>query len=189
MSKEMEGDTLQDLLEQYKETRRYCRKMAEKTETGEDRTQWNGMRNHADFVIRWLETGREPGNMRGIERRAVYQREIPVDPHRFPLNPSDGNRRRCHDGIRRQVYTGYEQAEWEDDREDREMAEEDEETIRLFLEEVLGILSDREREVWEMYHVGMMEQDEIAEVLGITQQRVSALFNRAERKMEDWRKL
>lgn len=34
-----------------------------------------------NYVIAWLHTGKRPGNMRGIERRSVYQNTILVDPH------------------------------------------------------------------------------------------------------------
>ena len=32
-----------------------------------------------DYIIEWMETGRRPGNKRGVERLAAYQREIPTD--------------------------------------------------------------------------------------------------------------
>jgi RNA polymerase sigma-70 factor (ECF subfamily) len=32
-----------------------------------------------DYVIEWMETGRRPGNKRGVERLAAYQREIPFE--------------------------------------------------------------------------------------------------------------
>lgn len=38
------------------------------------------MRSDAEYILEWLETGKQPGNRRGIERRAAYQRERPVDP-------------------------------------------------------------------------------------------------------------
>lgn len=33
-----------------------------------------------EYIIEWLDTGKRPGNKRGIERRATYQRERPMDP-------------------------------------------------------------------------------------------------------------
>ncbi|OCT12793.1 hypothetical protein A8709_32945 [Paenibacillus pectinilyticus] len=32
-----------------------------------------------DYILEWMETGRRPGNKRGVERLAAYQREIPTD--------------------------------------------------------------------------------------------------------------
>jgi RNA polymerase sigma-70 factor (ECF subfamily) len=37
------------------------------------------MISNCDYVIKWLETGRRPGNRRGVERLAAYQREVPTD--------------------------------------------------------------------------------------------------------------
>ncbi|GEB35887.1 hypothetical protein [Brevibacillus parabrevis] len=37
------------------------------------------MRGDVEWVIEWLESGRRPGNKRGIERRAAYQREKLMD--------------------------------------------------------------------------------------------------------------
>ena len=31
-----------------------------------------------DYILEWMETGRRPGNKRGVERLAAYQREIPT---------------------------------------------------------------------------------------------------------------
>jgi len=48
-----------------------------------DRELIVGMISSCSYVIEWLETGRRPGNRRGIERRAGYQREVPTDPSRM----------------------------------------------------------------------------------------------------------
>lgn len=32
-----------------------------------------------DYILEWMETGRRPGNKRGVERLSAYQREIPTD--------------------------------------------------------------------------------------------------------------
>lgn len=153
---------MQDLLEEYKETRRHCRKMAERARTEEDRTHWNAMGSHADFVVKWLETGRQPGNMRGIERRSVYDRTILVDPtdDKNPLlsyNPFD-------------------------DMPGEKPAEEREAEAAL-VDEILSSLTDREREIYEMRHVRRMKQREIAEELGVTLGTVSRHLTRAGEKI------
>lgn len=161
---------MRDLIEEYKETRWECRKMAGRAEGKEDKAQWNAMGNHADFVVRWLETGRQPGNVRGVERRAAYEREVLVDPTTFNFD----------------YYLDPEEA-------DEVIDEADEETLDLFFDEIfdeiLDQLTEREREVWEMRKVGMMSQDEIAQIVGISRQRVSTLIKSAGRKIEDWRNL
>lgn len=40
-----------------------------------------------DYAIEWLETGRRPGNKRGVERLAAYQREIPCELMERYANP------------------------------------------------------------------------------------------------------
>jgi positive control factor len=43
--------------------------------TDEDKKVIAGMIFDLEFAIEWMETGRRPGNRRGIERRAAYQCE------------------------------------------------------------------------------------------------------------------
>ncbi|MOA19583.1 positive control sigma-like factor [compost metagenome] len=47
------------------------------------------MESDCEFVIEWLNSGRRPGNKRGIERRAGYEREILLDPIRMQAFASD----------------------------------------------------------------------------------------------------
>lgn len=153
---------MRDILEQYKKTRRHCRKMAEKSETTEDRTQWNAMGNHADFVIQWLETGRQPGSMRGIERRSVYDRTILVDP------TDEKNQLLSYNPF--------------DDMPGEKTAEEKEKEGAL-VDAILSSLTDRERDIYEMRHVRRMKRREIAEELGVTLGTVSRHLTRAEEKI------
>lgn len=145
---------MQDLLEEYKETRRMCRRMQAEEKEWTDSEEWGvaasaefrakgwgEMASHADYVVRWLETGREPGTTRGIERRAAYQREIPVDPQMFPFDK----------------YMDY----WVDGDG---VAEKDFSMIAAARE----LLTEKQWEAFEMYHAGMYTYEEIAEVLGIS---------------------
>ena len=38
-----------------------------------DLTQYNSMIDEMDFVLQWLETGRDPNNYRGADKRGIYQ--------------------------------------------------------------------------------------------------------------------
>jgi len=40
----------------------------------------NSWISNLQYVIQWLRTGRQPGTTRGVENRAAYQREIPMEP-------------------------------------------------------------------------------------------------------------
>lgn len=69
---------MQDLLQGYKETRRMLKRMHKECQgkyevTG--RQILSSMIREIEWVIEWLETGRRPGNRRGIERRASYQKK------------------------------------------------------------------------------------------------------------------
>ncbi len=58
-----------------------------------DKTQVNGMINDMSFAIDWMRTGRRPGNLRGIDRRSVYQRTALVDMDLMPsldIQPEPG---------------------------------------------------------------------------------------------------
>lgn len=48
----------------------------------DDKKVISGMVSDCEFAIEWLSTGRRPGNKRGIERRAGYERDtIGSDPY------------------------------------------------------------------------------------------------------------
>lgn len=38
-----------------------------------DLTQYNSMIDEMDFVLQWLETGRDPNNYRGADKKGIYQ--------------------------------------------------------------------------------------------------------------------
>lgn len=45
--------------------------------------------SNLNYAIEWMQTARCPGNKRGIENRAAYDREIPVDPYWLQLNSDE----------------------------------------------------------------------------------------------------
>lgn len=66
--------------ENYRRSGNKTRALLSRTKDKAEREIIGGMISECDYVCEWLETGRRPGNRRGIERRAAYQRERPVDP-------------------------------------------------------------------------------------------------------------
>jgi positive control factor len=70
---------MNNLIKEYKESLKITRKMYDNA-VEEDKKIIAGMISDLEFAIEWLETSRMPGNRRGIERRAAYQREKPFDP-------------------------------------------------------------------------------------------------------------
>lgn len=71
---------LQDLIQEYKDTRKSLLSAREQSEDKAERCIISEMISDCEFVIEWLKKGRRPGNIRGIERRAAYQREKLIDP-------------------------------------------------------------------------------------------------------------
>lgn len=108
------------------------------------------------YIIDWLQSGRMPGNRRGIERRAGYQREVLTDPERLP-----------------RMYSVSVQLP--DDRS--------RETNRERLEHIFRGLTERERECYVLAHGECFTFAEIAELLGISKSSVGTYMTRAQRKI------
>ncbi|MDR6555453.1 sigma factor-like helix-turn-helix DNA-binding protein [Paenibacillus qinlingensis] len=106
-----------------------------------------------EYIIEWLETGRRPGNKRGVERLAAYQREIPSELMERYANPPKP-------------------VEFHDDNK------------YYHLEYVLTLLTERERECYEMRIGGMWNEHDIARNLGITRGAVQTFIRRAEAKVK-----
>jgi RNA polymerase sigma factor (sigma-70 family) len=121
-----------------------------------DKDVISGMVSDCEYVIEWLSTGKMPGNRRGIERRAAYQREKLMDPLRMqayvqgntagsPSNISEGQRFRIEEALRR--------------------------------------LSDRERECYVMAHGQCFSFSYIADLLKISKGSVENYVKRAQAKI------
>lgn len=158
---------MQDLLREYKETRRQLKRAYEARREGEkvldnqaitERQLLSEMIGDVEFVIEWLETGRRPGNKRGVERLAAYQREKPMDP------------------VRMQAFVAKSTAgspanltEWQ----------------RQQIEDALCELSERERECYVLAHGECFSHAEIARMLKITKSSVDTHIKRAQQKISD----
>ncbi|OKP76529.1 RNA polymerase subunit sigma-24, partial [Paenibacillus sp. P3E] len=115
-----------------------------------------GMISDCKYVLEWLSTGRQPGNKRGIERRAGYEREILLEPIRMQIFTNDSNT----------INSGG--------------LSEDQ---RLQLEYVMGLLSKRERECYMLANGEGFSHAVIAEMLMISSGSVSEYIQRAQRKI------
>lgn len=122
-----------------------------------DRAVIIGMISDCSYVIEWLETGRRPGNRRGIERRAAYQREIPTDPAKLPV-------------VAVAPFT-------------LEREEEEQRPKSLRLEAALRGLTERERDCFVLAHGHGHTHVEIAGLLGISKSSVGTYLVRAQRKI------
>jgi RNA polymerase sigma-70 factor (ECF subfamily) len=124
----------------------------------DDKKVISGMISDCEFVIEWLSTGRRPGNKRGIERRAAYQREKLVDPLKMQAYVSNAR-----------AGSPSNLSEWE----------------RFQIEDALSRLSERERECYVMAHGECFSFGEIANMLGLSKGSVEEYVERAQRKISE----
>lgn len=107
------------------------------------------------YVIDWLSHGRRPGNKRGIERRAGYEREILLEPIRMQNFTCDFK------AIPSQGLTEDEQYQ---------------------LDYILGLLSRRERECYMLANGEGFSHVAIAGMLMISAGSVSEYIQRAQKR-------
>lgn len=112
-----------------------------------------------EYSLEWLETGRRPGNKRGVERLAAYQREKPIDPVQLQAY------------IAKTSSGGAVQSERISDKE------------RERIEFALGELTPRERACYEMVRGNGLPYSEAAELLGIEKSSVQWFIESAEEKL------
>ncbi|MDG0809726.1 sigma factor-like helix-turn-helix DNA-binding protein [Cohnella rhizosphaerae] len=178
----MDETTVQATPESYRQTRRLLMIAADKltqrmgtlaTESGkasEAGKAWSELDRQrrlviemiasCSYIIDWLESGRMPGNRRGIERRAGYQREIPTDPSAMAAVLEGRSGCALSDG------------EGESD------------APSLALERALGGLTERERDCFRLTQAEGFTLVEAAEVLKISKSSAGTYLLRARRKIE-----
>lgn len=139
----------------YKRTR--ARLLTAEATESDEKAHIAAMVRDCDYIIQWLETGRRPGNKRGVERLAAYQREIPMElmeryaqPQRLEIGEYD---------------------EWQYQK----------------AEYILSMLTDRERECYELNIGGLYSEREIARMLGITGPAVHDNLKRAKNKIRRYK--
>ncbi|MGG1662901.1 sigma factor-like helix-turn-helix DNA-binding protein [Brevibacillus sp. NRS-1366] len=158
---------MQDLLNEYKETKKGLNTAYEErrsaAEVGNEeamaeRQMIGEMRGEVEWIIEWLETGRRPGNKRGIERQAAYQREKLMDP------------------VRMQAFVARSTAgspanltEWQ----------------RQQIEDALCCLTERERDCYVLVHGEGFSFEQVAELLILSKSSVQTYVTRAQTKISD----
>lgn len=162
---------MNELLLEYKETLKNTKallnRLKENRACEEDLSNVRSWISNLEFTIKWIRTGRQPGATRGIERRAAYDREIPVEPYWIQLNKDD------------QV-----------DLFDLDVSEdENERTINKenLVKEIMKSLDKKERMVFELA-AKEFSQREIARFLNIPHSTVQKVIERCKRKIieEGW---
>lgn len=154
---------MEELLKQYRESLRSAKKLLKRA-SDEDKKIIRGIISDLEFAIEWMETSRMPGNRRGIERRAAYQREKPFDPL-----------------LMQKFFRSSEPVyEWDDHEKESVITEWDKQRI----EDALSVLTDREREVYLMSRGYCLTYSEIANYLCISSSSVQTMIQRAEKKIK-----
>ncbi|MGD8188554.1 sigma factor-like helix-turn-helix DNA-binding protein [Brevibacillus ginsengisoli] len=178
---------MQDLLNGYKETRktlqsiqrslkesdddiRVIRLEEARIKSGKAKALSNGdehkterqiigeMIGDCEYVIEWLKSGKRPGNKRGIERRAAYEKEKPMDP------------------VKMQAFVSRSTAGSPANLTDDEM---------FRLEEALSCLTERERECYILTHGEGFSFEDTAKLLKITKGSVQTYVKRAQAKITE----
>ncbi|MFP9128526.1 sigma-70 family RNA polymerase sigma factor [Niallia sp. BSM11] len=124
---------------------------------------YSGIQGDLEYVISWLKYGHAPGVIRGIERRAVYEREKPFDP------------------LIMQRFFRSEENEYQWDKEEKESVLGLNDKTRI--KEALSVLSEREKEIYIMAKGNSISYGQIAKILNITKSTVSSHIYRAEKKI------
>lgn len=154
---------MQDLIKQYNTTLRQLRE-AQKEAKEEDVKILTDMISDITYSLEWMKNARRPGNRRGVERLAAYQRERECDPllmQRYFRSMDDN------------LY------EWDNHQQEHAIGEWD----KIRLEDALSLLTEREKEVYLMSRGYCLTYREIARYLNITCSTVQSMIERAEKKI------
>ncbi|MDF2964245.1 MAG: hypothetical protein K0S39_5980 [Paenibacillus sp.] len=150
-------DGLSALQSSYRVTYRMLKKAMEAPAGPGDKELIAGMISDVQYAIEWMQTGVCPGNRRGIERRAAYQREKLMDPS--------------------QMQTYIEQLSY--GSPSPSITEEQ----RTRLEQALSGLSSRERECYELHYGMYYSFQEIASLLELKKGTVQYYLQSAHKKL------
>ncbi|MYL44606.1 sigma-70 family RNA polymerase sigma factor [Virgibacillus halodenitrificans] len=123
-------------------------------EDKQDRKQINSMINDMSYSIEWMKKGRRPGNLRGIDRRSAYQRQVLVDVDLFPSLDIEPEEREIHEEEKRALYN------------------------------IILDLSHRERQCFLLYQAQGFSMQEIADELNIKKPTVQKFIDRAKNKIK-----
>ncbi|MGV5537606.1 sigma factor-like helix-turn-helix DNA-binding protein [Bacillus sp. XB1] len=154
---------MEELIKEYKQSLKTI-KQAKGTAEEEEHKIYSEMISDLEFALEWMQTARRPGNRRGIERRAAYQREKVYDPllmQRYFRNMDDN------------IY------EWDNQVQEHTIGE----WARVQLEDALSTLTEREKELYLMSRGYCLSYSEIASYLVISRSTVQTVVERGERKI------
>jgi RNA polymerase sigma factor (sigma-70 family) len=147
---------MDELIKKYRESLKIVRQLQLRADKEEDIRLLGSMASDLQYSLDWLRSGRRPGNKRGIERRAAYQRERPIDPvhiQNFVANPA--KEKPCT------------VSDWDRER----------------IEDAISVLTEREKEIYLMARGQCLTYEQIAAYLFICKSTVQTTVERAEKKI------
>jgi positive control factor len=150
-------------IEDYKQTLKETKNLLE-CANEEDEEIIKGIISDLEYTIEWMCSGRRPGNKRGIERRAAYQRERPMDPiliQRYFRSTNEG------------VYN------WDHHLEEDVISFSD----KVRIEQALSVLTEKEREIYLMSRGHCLSYSQIARYFCVSRSSVQSSIERAENKL------
>jgi RNA polymerase sigma-70 factor (ECF subfamily) len=157
MKQDEEDFSFRKLKMSYRRTVRDLQRRLKELEEGDgDIKTIEEMISDCNYVIEWLHTGRRPGNRRGIERRAAYQREKLMDP------------------VRMQAFVQRSTAGSPSNLSEWQLYQ---------IEDALSVLSPRERECYVLAHGECFSHSAIAAMLNIGKDSVTEYISRAQKKI------
>lgn len=143
--------------------RREAAKEAEGIEL--DKKIWSSIVRDLEFTVKWLSTGRQPENIKGIDSLATYQKEKPFDPYLMQLY----------------AYSECDHYEWEKERSLEETEKE------KLIRQMVSCLSKQEKDILTLSAEGYSHY-EIASALDMPRRTVSDCLKRSKEKIlnEGW---
>lgn len=141
-----------ELATEYKITLEHIQKAKEKSQIKSDKEILTQMETSTRWTYEYLQLGHEPGLRKGIHRRSRKQLEVLLDDMSYIPAPEP--------------------------QEKPDISPEDKEK----LEQALSVLTDREREIFELVIGQNISQGEASQLLGVTRSTVGATIRRANGK-------
>ncbi|MGG0718694.1 sigma factor-like helix-turn-helix DNA-binding protein [Robertmurraya massiliosenegalensis] len=159
----MNGNWADRLIQEYSDGKRQLNKLRKKLNPEipadyEDRKNVSGMIEDMDFVIEWLETGRQPGLRRGVDKRTIYQKRSLES---MDIIPDITEQLASND---KPLYIPEDQ--------------------KRVLINILSSFSLRERQCYILHAAQGMSMQEIADEIGLKKRTVQQYIERARKKVE-----
>lgn len=125
----------------------------------QDLTQINSMIESMNFSMEWLETGRQPGTFKGVDKKSIYQHQSFSSMDFIP-------------DITEQLEEGPKQLHM--------TAEE-----KIILADIFASLSLRERQCYILHEAAKLSIGKVAEEIGVGRSTAQSYIDRAKKKVKE----